>query len=1202
MAKIITPLLVTITIVFNASFAQKLDHDLTSPWFFGANVGGTWHHTDVKNKTHYGWGLVLGRTFNRNYANLFSYDLKFRYLGGAWRGQNTDTTGFQDYTNTTLSQFPTDYKTTYGYSINNFQTKAHEFNLELSVHLNRFTERTGLDPYIFGGIGATFFRTKGNLTDDMGFMYDYSLLSDHSKTSLSNFMDKTYESDLDGSHIFSNWEFMGHLGFGLGYYFTRNVALGFEHKTTFSRGDRFDGVFNDHGKYKKDIYHYTSLYLKIYFNRARIHEGSTPHPQPPANPTTPVNPTTPSPADCPEPSIFLQTAANSTVNQPLFQVSGSIRNASLYGINASHNGIQTGDFVYNSKEDFKGTFHLQPGLNTIILSASNSCGDTEQTIYVNYVPACDNPVVNFTNPRTANTTTTNPTVSVQAQIIHLGNGLAQLYVNGQQSTNFSYNSSTGILTSNVNLQNGNNTVQIIVSNSCGTNSQTIYIQYDRQCPTPLIVIKSPATNYGTSNRVDVSATIQNISNANQVDIYVNGQIQSVGAYQSRTALFTKTINLARGQNRILIRATNSCGTSEQTIYYEYGEPCLDPTVHITNPSGSRVSSNVSTYTIQAAVQNVTNPQNITFKVNNVVISNFNYNIQTGLFTAYIQLNNGSNLIELSAGNECGYAGATSTISYTPPCNKPVATWKQPTTNTTVSSEDFTIEATINGINSANDVSVSLNGVLQTNDGVYFNNTAVYRKSLKLQRGNNLIQLTANNYCGEATTSINVHYKGEVVIAGDKPVVAFTNSCGAKIAAGLIKFTGNVLGVTSTSQIQVKLQNAIQNGVIFKQTGSGFSFELEIRAGYSQTYVMEITASNHIGTTIQTCQLSTDDAPVIDKDIEICHTINGIKQTITIKESQWSQYQRLGATLGKCPVVIDNDMVICYSKGGQTVTLTIKESQWPNYQKLGATKGACPEAVDNDIIVCIVKGKERVTTTIKESEWAHYQSLGATLGKCPEIIDNDIIVCVPQGRIKVTMTIKESEWPQYQQMGATLGGCPVYDPEITICLREGAQLNTLTIKQSEWPDYQEQGATLGACPEIVDADITICLPDGKGGQSTLTIKQSQWAAYQAKGATLGACAATNVESESNSNENTLPSGGMLICVEENGALVTKDISPAEWKKYERLGATRGACVEDEGEKKTPAIQTPRGNTTITQPVNTGRTISQPTNTGIGTRGR
>lgn len=432
-------------------------------------------------------------------------------------------------------------------------------------------------------------------------------------------------------------------------------------------------------------------------------------------------------------------------------------------------------------------------------------------------------------------------------------------------------------------------------------------------------------------------------------------------------------------------------------------------------------------------------------------------------------------------------------------------------------------------------------------------------------------------------STTINLKGETVIVGEKPVVVFTNNCGVKIAAGLVKFTGNVFGVTQASQIQVKLQNVVQNGVTFRPIGNGFSFELELRVGYSQTYTMEITASNHVGTTTSKCQITTEDAPVIDNDLIICHTVNGVRQTMKIKESQWPQYQRLGATMGECPVIVDNDLVICLNKKGQRMTLTIKESQWPQYEKLGATKGECPEAVDNDIVICLVKNKERVSMTIKESQWPQYQQLGATLGACPEVVDNDIIVCVPQGRTKVTMTIKESQWPQYQQMGATLGDCRISndDPDIVICMRKNSVLTTMTIKESQWPDYQAQGASLGACPEVVDADIIICVPDGKESH-TLTIKQSQWEAYRSKGATLGACPTSNVGSEADSTGNTVPTDKMLICVQENGVYVTKTIAATEWRRYERLGATRGACVE-EGEKRSspqPA-KVPVG-TTITAP--------------------
>lgn len=1188
MLRTITLLLATITIIFNTSFSQKLDHDLTSPWFFGANVGATWNHTDVKNKTYYGWGLVLGRSFNRNYANLFSYDLKFRYLGGAWRGQNRSLTNFDDYTNTTLSQSPTDYKGIYGFSLNNFQTKAHEFNLELSLHLNRFTERTGLDPYIFGGIGATFYRSRGDLLDDSEYMYNYNLLDKYTNFDLMNFLNHDYETDLDGSHQGFKGQFMGHLGLGIGYYFTRNFSMGFEHKTTFSQVNDFDGVLSNHGKFKKDIYHYTSLYLKVYFNRKHTQHEQPENPRPKpdpgvTNPTRPVTPVTP-PVDCPQPYIYLNTASNSTVNQPVFQISGRIQNASLQGISSTLNGIYTGDFIYNNREEFKSMYHLQPGLNTIVLNVLNNCGQKTQTIYVNYVPACDNPIVNFTNPRSGTTSVSNQNIAVQAKISHLGDGLIQLYVNGRQTNNFNYNNSTGILTSNVTLQNGNNTIQIIVSNSCGTNSQTVQVVYNRVCPSPVISMHSPAKNYGTTGRIELAAAIQNISNANQVDVYVNGADQGTGTYQNGTSMFKKQLYLSNGKNTIIIRATNSCGSTEHSLVYEVGQPCLEPTVAITNPSGPRATSNNQTYTIQASIRNVVNPQNIIFKVNNVRITSFNYSIQTGLFTASVQLSKGSNSIELSVNNECGYASASATVSYTPPCDAPTATWKQPASNITVVSEDFHLESVITNINSVNDVELTVNGVRQT-AGTYTTATNVYRKSIKLKNGNNSIQLKAWSHCGEVTISINIYYKTVEFSTVNKPVIAYTGNCNVVVPAGIIKFTGNVTNVSETSQIVIKLNNIIQTDVVYTPITNGLSFELQTRAGYSKTLELEVLASNPVGTTTQKCSVSTQAPIQTDNEIVICHSVRGIKQTLTIRESQWEQYERAGATKGPCPAV-DKDIVICLTKDGQNVTLTIKESQWADYQKMGAVRGACPETVDNDIVICLPTGKGNTTLTIKESQWADYQKKGAVLGECPEVVDNDIIICAPDGRGKATMTIKESQWPHYQSMGATLGECPIVDPEIVICLRNGAQLNTLTIKQSEWPDYQKRGAFLGPCPEVVDQDITICMPDGTGKFTTLTIKQSQWNQYQAKGATLGACQTGNVTNEDNSSGNSVPSaGGMLICIEENGTFVTKTILSTEWKKYQQLGATRGACKEEE--------ETPDPGKIITTPVRRPPTIVNPT---------
>jgi hypothetical protein len=129
--------------------AQKLDYDNDSKWFWGFNVGAAWNTTDVRNKTNLGWGLILGRSFNYNYGKKLSFDLRLRYLGGNWYGQDYDTTSVLN--NPAYEQNSQVIQTydTLGYTINNFQTEAHELGLELVLHANSLRENTGWDTYIF---------------------------------------------------------------------------------------------------------------------------------------------------------------------------------------------------------------------------------------------------------------------------------------------------------------------------------------------------------------------------------------------------------------------------------------------------------------------------------------------------------------------------------------------------------------------------------------------------------------------------------------------------------------------------------------------------------------------------------------------------------------------------------------------------------------------------------------------------------------------------------------------------------------------------------------------------------------------------------------------------------------------------------------------------------------------------------------------
>ena len=233
--------LFTVVFLSLASFSQRLDYDHSSKWFLGFNAGATWSSTDVKNLTNGGWGLTLGKSYNWTTGRIISFDLRARYLHGNWYGQDHDTSMLSNYSGGPLMT----YKDTFNMTAHNFMNEQHRLALELVLHANRFAERTNWDPYIFGGIGVTWWQTWGNLYLHDTALYNYPSMvsSGNLSNAITTSLDNTYETRLD--QLSGNkWKakLMPSLGIGLGYNLGPRVQIGIEHKTTFTGIDNWDGV------------------------------------------------------------------------------------------------------------------------------------------------------------------------------------------------------------------------------------------------------------------------------------------------------------------------------------------------------------------------------------------------------------------------------------------------------------------------------------------------------------------------------------------------------------------------------------------------------------------------------------------------------------------------------------------------------------------------------------------------------------------------------------------------------------------------------------------------------------------------------------------------------------------------------------------------------------------------------------------------
>jgi len=163
----------------------KINYERDSKWFIGANVGGTWTtSTETDWKLNYGYGFTLGRSIlgQRN-GSPFSFDLRARFLNAFVQGQSTerfdlDATSTSDLIDDGYSNVLNTYRDSIGYFKPNYRTRLWEYDLELVMNTNSLREITGLNFYIWGGIGGTFYTTKTDLYngDFASQIYDYNTI------------------------------------------------------------------------------------------------------------------------------------------------------------------------------------------------------------------------------------------------------------------------------------------------------------------------------------------------------------------------------------------------------------------------------------------------------------------------------------------------------------------------------------------------------------------------------------------------------------------------------------------------------------------------------------------------------------------------------------------------------------------------------------------------------------------------------------------------------------------------------------------------------------------------------------------------------------------------------------------------------------------------------------------------------------------
>ncbi|MFT6923314.1 MAG: hypothetical protein ACJA1C_002327, partial [Crocinitomicaceae bacterium] len=822
-------------------FAQHVNYETDSKWFFGLNVGAAWNTTDVKNETNVGYGFLLGRSFNYGYGKRTSFDLRLRYLRGSWYGQDYDTTDLTDYSPAYMAPGLQSYKDDPGFTVNNFRTDVHELGLELAIHANRLRARSGWDPYIFGGINLAWNQTYSNLVQNDPFFptssqYQYDSV-DISESYINFIEDGTYDTPMNEGSLFDGWNVnvMPSLGIGIGYYFGPRFSVGIEHKTTFALKDDWDGyedLEKRWGMFENDVYHYTNGYLRFHIKG----RGSAII-EPPVDQTPVTNV-----AACNDPVIrFIRPSSNSIdVSEQIYQLRAKVdfvggRNNIVVRVN----NLETTNFFYDENtNEIEGNLVLVEGQNTITITATNGCGSDVETRSINNV-TCKDPIVSFINPSHNNFNVDKAQYVVSASIAN--GGTISYSVNGVASSNFYYTASNGSFESNVTLRPGSNTIQITTTNDCGSATQTVNVVFtDCQDPNTEFLIGNGSTMSTDVVNANVQAYVYGVSNQNAIGFRVNGANKPF-TFNSTNSILQSLVALSPGQNIIQITSGNDCGTATETITIYYN-PCVDPTVTLLSPANG-VTTASGSIPVSASFSNITSASQVVMYVNGVGVSGGSYNSNTHTYTNTAALNAGSNTIQIVATNDCGTDSEIVTVNYSAPCPKP--TISGVASPSVVSSPNFPVQVIVPNITSASQVTMTVNGI-NISGGSYNSSTHVYTSNVVLQPGSNTIIVSATNRCGTASYSFVTTYTEPC----DLPIIIMVNPISSPLQSATPNLTvqSSILNITSGTQVAMTVNGVVDGNGTYSSLTHIYQNGVKLQTGEN---AIVITATNACGTVTTT---------------------------------------------------------------------------------------------------------------------------------------------------------------------------------------------------------------------------------------------------------------------------------------------------------------------------------------------------------------
>lgn len=667
MKKIIFTALILFSI---KGFSQATYTDQAGKWRLGLNAGAMWQTSDVTPHAGIAGGFTIERILNKKADAFIGFALGLRYLSGNCTGLDTKPS-YGVANNTVLNgTFDTtlNYAKHGGVFYNNYKTFIHEGALELKINFPRFEQKTNIIFHVFGGLGICNYKTWINALNVNGNMYDFSTLQNAQNVTAADVkkvLNGSYGTLAQGSSSTGTTTWLPSVGVGLGYKLSKHFSLVFEYRLSFPRTNLLDGVtynMNNEPIRNNDLYNYASanLLFTIYGKQHKSSYNTTPvytnannnysTPTQPINNTTVYNNNYSTPPvngsngynSAPQvypPYVNITYPANNYSSQGNYvSVQGNVQNIqSANQMAISQNGYPIKYFSYDPNSgNFNFQTFLQQGTNNIIVTANSPYGTGSQGVTVFYNPP-------YTPPSSGTVGT--------------------VYPNGNAGNNY---------TNNTYQNNTNQTVTInpnVVTPANPVNNNTpphfggtiVPVQLDVK---PVVQFTNP---YHSPEDVfnpiyNISATVQNVTLANQITVTINGNNIQQFNYNPSTKILDFTANLLTGFNSIHISATNAAGTDSKSTVIDYKPVGKPPRIDVFNPASNPYTSLQSNIIVNGYVYNVSSSSDITVNFDGNILT-FNYNNNTHEIDIPVNLLNGSNQLNITANNSFGNDVKSLTLIY-----------------------------------------------------------------------------------------------------------------------------------------------------------------------------------------------------------------------------------------------------------------------------------------------------------------------------------------------------------------------------------------------------------------------------------------------------------------------------------------------------------------------------------------------------------